>query len=109
MLIATIGGVGVSLFQYQKVSTIQDTLSIYNPPVIDTSDLSATEVVETYFDALRNQRYDISCGLETTRQCLSDNPTKYRQYQTEKKNYWFTKLVNGENLLQVWQYPDSKQ
>jgi hypothetical protein len=30
------------------------------------------------------------------------------KYKESKKNYWFTKLVNGENLIHTWQYTGAK-
>ncbi len=98
----------IAYFQFQKVDTISQNLTLYNPQKIKTSNLSATELIELYFDLLRNQEYDKSCWLETLRQCRFENPEEFMKYKESKKNYWFTKLVNGEKLLQTWQYPWSK-
>jgi hypothetical protein len=70
--------------------------------------MSATELIETYFDLLKNQEYDKTCGLETLKQCRYENPGEFLKYQEDKKRYWFTKLVNGEKLIHTWQYAGAK-
>lgn len=108
IIILAVGWVLITYIQLQKVDTISKNLTVYNPQKIKTSNLSATELIETYFDLLRKQEYEKSCWLETLKQCRYENPGEFLKYQEDKKRYWFTKLVNGEKLIHIWQYAWAK-
>lgn len=99
----------LTYLQLWKVSMISDNLTAYNPQKIDTTKLTATWLVTTYFQLLRNQDYEKSCWLETLWQCRYENPWEFLKYQEEKKKYWYTKLVNWEELVNIWQYDWAKK
>lgn len=104
IIVLSIWAVWIAYMQFRSVETISQNLTVYNPQKIKTSNLSAIELIEIYFDLLRKQEYDKTCWLETLKQCRYENPGEFLKYQEDKKRYWFTKLVNWEKLLKTWQY-----
>lgn len=99
----------IAYLQLGKVDTISKWISAYNKQSIDTTKLTATGLVQKYFESLRNQQYEITCWMETLKQCRIENIYEFQKYQEDKKRYWFTKLVDGENIVSIWQYNWSKK